>query len=577
MYVGGNFLTVNSSPCTNLAEIDLQGNLSSSLFQTNGRVNVLSVYNNKMYVGGEFTTISGQSSYNLGIVNLSNTNIESFVNPITYGSLKDKVSALTVYNNNLFVGGNIMNVGATPVNNLISYDLSSGQLNNWFPNVDSTVNAIEAKNSRIYIGGSFNNVNNAQRTKLACVNMLTGSLINWQPFLDPNSYWYSNDVFCLKSKGDKIYVGGSFTYISGTYNQYLAEIDAFTGSKTPWNPSIDNTNYWTSTVPGVYSLLSDQNDLYFGGYYTKINTNNTALNRACLAEIKDTSFQSVPLCLVTVDTLSNHNTLVWEKPFSTDIASFKIYREDSITYNYQLVSTVPYDSLSVYNDFDTTVANPNVTSYKYKITAVSTSGKESNMADFHSTIHLTLNGSGQLTWNLYEIENLPNPVSYYRVYRDDFSTGNWQPINSTIPGGNTSWTDPNYSLFTNASYYVDIIWAINCNPTMKQNGGNGTQGAIVKSRSNVKNNKVSGIKQLVSDKQVAIFPNPASQNVTISCSAIYENGNSVELTNVLGETIVSTIMKEKIMSVNISDLKPGVYYFKINMPEGVATKKLIVE
>ncbi|MFL5753124.1 MAG: T9SS type A sorting domain-containing protein [Bacteroidia bacterium] len=580
LFAGGEFSMASGNSCSNLAEFDLAGNFTSALYQTNGRVNALATYNGRLYTGGSYTSISGQSAYNLAAINLQNNNVELFGSPITVYNATDCIKVLTVYNNTLFAGGNIKSVNGSPAGNIISYDLGSGQLNNWFPDADSTVNAIEAKNTRLYIGGSFNNVNGVQRTKLACINMQTGSLINWQPYLDVNSWWYSNDVYALKSKGDKIYVGGSFTYISGTYNQYLAEIDAFTGSKTPWNPYLENTNYWTSNAPGVYSILSDQNKLYMSGYFTKIDNNfgSIAKNRSCIAAITDTSFQSVPMCLTTVDSLSTHNIVLWEKPFSTDIASFKIYREDSLTANYQLIATIPYDSLSEYHDMDTLMSDPNATSHKYKIAALNTSGMESNLSDFHSTIHLTLNGSGQLTWTLYEIENLPNPVNFYRVYRDDLSNGNWQPINTSIPGGNSSFTDVNYSLFPNASYYVDINWAITCTPTARPGGENELFSSVTKSRSNIKNNRIMGVENKPGSGNLQVYPNPASSFITVIADAKVDKA-MLSIENMLGQKVQSQAWDKSNsgQQIDISQLNKGVYFLRLESEKANAVKKIIVE
>src|SRR5690606_3272690 len=70
--------------------------------------------------------------------------------------------------------------------------------------------------------------------------------------------------------------------------------------------------------------------------------------------------EPVEVCLVTVDETTNKNLVVWEKPVTTGIDHFNIYRETSQAGLYQLVASVDYANESVYSD---PVASPNVRSW----------------------------------------------------------------------------------------------------------------------------------------------------------------------------------------------------------------------
>ncbi|MCH8903549.1 MAG: hypothetical protein IIA45_06520, partial [Bacteroidetes bacterium] len=68
-----------------------------------------------------------------------------------------------------------------------------------------------------------------------------------------------------------------------------------------------------------------------------------------------TSIQIPEICLVTVDTATNKNLVVWEKPAVNNIASYNIYKEGTQAGVYFLAGNVPYASVSTFLD---TLADP---------------------------------------------------------------------------------------------------------------------------------------------------------------------------------------------------------------------------
>lgn len=266
------------------------------------------------------------------------------------------------------------------------------------------------------------------------------------------------------------------------------------------------------------------------------------------------------LCVVTVDDNSSFNKLVWEKDLTPVLSHYNIYREVT-TNNYSLIATVDVDSLSEYDDI---AADPNVTSYKYKITAVDTCGNESPQSNFHSTIHLQFLGNGNLQWTLYDIENQSNPVDFYEVFRDDSSTGNWNSISNTIPGGNSTFTDVNYANFSNPSYRVDVIWTNTCTST---------RAGVNTSRSNIKNAPAAtvGVDEFVVLDNVNLFPNPSHSSIQLT--GIFDN-TQIAIYNNLGQLVSS----EKINNnspIDISSLPNGIYTVKVNWNNYIKVLKFI--
>ncbi len=162
------------------------------------------------------------------------------------------------------------------------------------------------------------------------------------------------------------------------------------------------------------------------------------------------------LCLITVDSLTGNNLLVWEKPFNKGaITVFNIYREDNVQNQFNYIASVPYDSLSEYLDPG---ADPQIRSWKYKISVEDSCGNESEISDFHKTIHLVLStfgGDNFLSWDRYE-----GAVYFsYNIWRFSDQT-DWVKIDS-LPGNVQSYTDLSPT-GTNLNYFVEAVTENSC-------------------------------------------------------------------------------------------------------------------
>lgn len=280
----------------------------------------------------------------------------------------------------------------------------------------------------------------------------------------------------------------------------------------------------------------------------------------------------VSLCQVTVDTFSTHNILTWEKTgLTNEIDYFNIYRED-ITNNYTLIGAVDYDSLSQYHDYDTLMADPNVTTKRYKIAAVDSCGNEGPKSGFHNTIFIS-NNNGTFTWNTYTIQNQSNPVNNYNLLRDDFANGNWQVIGTTA-GTQNVLNDPNYSTFaTTADWRVETVWNISCTPTVRLS--NGVMGAIVKSKSNITNNRVVGIKNNTLSG-LSAYPNPANNGLTVNLGSVLEGKTILKLYSVLGQEVYSASVEgTSIHQIDLTNLENGSYLLKVTGNNKTGTMRVV--
>ncbi len=346
---------------------------------------------------------------------------------------------------------------------------------------------------------------------------------------------------------------------------------------------VNNASYYLWTLPSGVTIVSgdstnsisiDYSLISSSGNVTVKGVNGCGNGSTSTLPINVYTVPNIPICLVTVDTSSTFNRVVWEKPITNDIDSFRIYRE--ITSSFVHIASVPYDSLSAYDDnTHLPAANPNVTSHRYKISVIDTCGNEWNMSAYHKTILLQANigtsGEVNLTWNLYE----GAAVNFYRIYRDSFGTGNFILIDSTA-GSNIAYTDLNPPVSNNLGYVLETNWGVSCSPT---------EATISTTRSNAKGGMATvsnGIKNIFDAKAVEIYPNPTKGIVSIQ----YPSGAgefAVEIYNSMGQLVVSDNLRQNSLGnvqtkqLDISNFARGIYTVIISNDQGnKLVKKLIL-
>ena len=78
----------------------------------------------------------------------------------------------------------------------------------------------------------------------------------------------------------------------------------------------------------------------------------------------------------------------------------------------------------------------------------------------------------------------------------------------------------------------------------------------------------------VSINEILIYPNPTNDIINISS---VNQINEINLLNFLGQSIKNFIVSSKHCKFDISDFKNGVYFLKIETPEGIIIKKIILQ
>lgn len=128
--------------------------------------------------------------------------------------------------------------------------------------------------------------------------------------------------------------------------------------------------------------------------------------------------------------------------------------------------------------------------------------------------------------------------------------------------GNAAYYDTSLVKIRNFLYHFVCGDALNCN----------YNGSVVNAAgTGIQDN--SAISQ-----QWSIFPNPASNYLTIDLNNVASNQTQVNIINALGQTVVSIENKiHKQLQVDMNDLPKGIYFVQLINGAEVSNKKLIVE
>lgn len=354
-------------------------------------------------------------------------------------------------------------------------------------------------------------------------------------------------------------------------NIYPAYGDSIIGYE--WSNGATTQNI-SNLAAGNYSLKIFQRDgcpTLFGDY---------------TIENKGPNYQP-EICILTVDTATNTNLVVWEKDFENpeEIIYYNIYRANNVTSEFEIIDTVDYDYISIYNDVD---ASPERRSWMYKISAVNVCGVESKLSKYHKTIHLTMNDGTTpeekiLSWDPYEgLE-----FFHYNLYRGT-NVDDWQLIKDSIPLTTLlSFSDVVPVGATEVDYFVEVV---------PENGGCTATFGKAQDYNSSRSNKPSplfepgvGVGDFTKDStnnivvfnniefQAKVYPNPSNGNFKVE---ILDNVNDHNLTmsvmSINGKVIHQQRLNNEQNSVQLN-VGSGIYFVQIQGQNTVENIRIIVQ
>lgn len=306
------------------------------------------------------------------------------------------------------------------------------------------------------------------------------------------------------------------------------------------------------------------------GFYAITVVDNMGCTTVSSVQLNPELPATTEICVVTVDTSTNTNLVVWEKPASTTIDHFKIYRESSVAGVFQYVDQVPYALESRYTD---TIAYPQLRSWRYKIVTVNNCGIESIPSPIHKTIHMVTNdaGPGQYQINWDEYEGFAYPTFYVWRYTD---INGWEEIHTEAYGGTYQHIDTPPSEI-DLDYIVYVEPPSICTSSLKATDYNSSR-----SNKNGSSSAFPGDPEPQDDSglneeelYVQVYPNPSEGLFQIILNN--ESSFDVEVYDISGQLIIRTNSISNQMLLNLSDFASGSYLIKIKTDQVSINKQII--
>ena len=317
------------------------------------------------------------------------------------------------------------------------------------------------------------------------------------------------------------------------------------------------------------STNQDLTDVLPGDYDVQITGNNGCSSYFAYT-VEMTSPDENPICIVSVDTVLGGNLVVWEPVQTTGVDYYNVYKETSQSGLYYLIGTTDSDSLSFYHDV---YSDPQIRSWRYKISTVDNCGNESNLSDEHKTIHLSANlGVGNvvnLIWDNYE------GFSYSTFYVNRYHpTTGWMVIDSL--GANlNSYTDVTPPSDSNLVYQVTINAPGLCSAQKAQdhNTTRSNRASINEPEEEIEN--PDAIAESLA-AQIGIRPNPTNGIFTLYFDG-YATERNIEIFDLQGKRLANKLSSKenKTIGFDISEFETGMYLIKVSSENEVKSMRLI--
>lgn len=334
-----------------------------------------------------------------------------------------------------------------------------------------------------------------------------------------------------------------------------------------FTPDPDGGTAFPSNIEWSNGAVGPINGNLASGMYSVVVTNAETTSpfnechsiKSFYVPIKAPTIQ--PICIVTVDSLTTTNLVIWERTETYGIHHYNIYRENTEAGVYSLIDTVNYTTESIFNDV---VASPMDRSWRYRISQVNDCGIESPLSPPHKTLHLNAienlgNGSYDVLWDDYEgyID-----ASEYQVWRNSDQNG-WEALSPTIPVGTSSFTDATALGLTGIDYFVEMVAQNTCTAekiqdfnTTRSNKEKGN--FIVGQGTGDSNNELN--EQSI---EFSVYPNPVNDELVL-LTELQAVGSRLHIVGLDGIEHSSVEVNDVEMVIRLEQLSQGIYLLQID-------------
>ncbi|MEO9533830.1 MAG: T9SS type A sorting domain-containing protein [Crocinitomicaceae bacterium] len=366
---------------------------------------------------------------------------------------------------------------------------------------------------------------------------------------------------CVKSFNTSLSETNAPTIITNSITEATCAADGAIDINILSNSGVQSILWSNAETTEDISGLTD-------GFYAVTVTNNQGCSAMADFNVNPVLPVTDEICMVTVDSLTNTNLIVWEKPVSTEISHFNVYRESSVAGVFQLVDQVDYNDESSYND---TIAYPHLRSWRYKLTTVNNCGVESFNGQIHKTIHLVINaglpGTYNLSWDAYEGFSYPT----YFVYRHTTANG-WEEIGQ-LPFGSGTMSDTPPSE-EGLDYIISINPPSTCTATTAKATDYNSSRSNRSTSSTLGNPDDDSSLDEFGNLNVQVYPNPSEGMFQIKVEGIANYQMTVY--DLSGKVVFAKNANLETSTIDLRDMAAGAYMLKILSENCSSNERLIV-
>ncbi len=275
LYLGGGFMSLGGFPVKNIAKIDNQTGAGFPDWTPVVDQPVYSIAvdgNGDVFIGGSFINVNSTTRYRVAKINADGTLAAWNPSPPS-----NTVNAILLAGSYLYIGGTFTNVGGSGTYQyLAKYDATTGALQNWTPGIDGAIYtlALSGDGLSLYAGGAFS----TPRNRVAKISLANATIDAWDAGITTGS-----NVREIAVNGGYVYIGGSFSQLSGSSRVALAKLAESDAALQSWNANI-------SSGATITALAVTATGVYFGGTFTTVGGTGRVNIAKCAAT--DAALQS---------------------------------------------------------------------------------------------------------------------------------------------------------------------------------------------------------------------------------------------------------------------------------------------
>ncbi len=383
----------------------------------------------------------------------------------------------------------------------------------------------------------------------------------------------SNPLFTNLAPGLSIFTVKDSNNCTKTDSAILSQPAAFTKSMNFNNAKCLGSNDGTASIsvagatpPYQYSWNTtpvqtgaSATGLHPGYAKVTVSDSNACVTKDSVLISYKPIYNGEEICVVTVDTITGKNIVVWNKTAGVGIAAYKIYASTSATGTFSLIGNQVYNNFSTFTD----VTSPILPfSYYYHLKALDSCNNESAASPVHRTMHASTNavagGMIAVNWNSYSGNS--NGVSQ-NVWR---SVNGAAFVNlSTVALSATSYIDstPPSGL---KRYLIELVLGINCTPSLNK------KAEYIHVYSNIVNAGATGLAAINVTENFEVYPNPTTGIINVSAIQPGLYIRSIEVINMLGATVKEQVLDglNQQAAVDLDGMADGVYHVFIITDKG---------